>query len=170
MLNPRPSAGRFRSARQATAWGLILVFTAIPYLRMGGKPLVLLDIPTRHFTLFGKTFLPTDTLPFALLVVSIFVTVFLVTAILGRIWCGWACPQTVYMEFVYRPIQRLFEGTPGRRAKSWQGTGPAPCRGLQAVTSPQARPRPGPCDPRGSTAPAAPARSAASSGSAELPA
>ncbi len=124
-LNPRPSPGRFRDARRVTAWVLILIFSGIPYLRMGGKPLVLLDIPTRHFTLFGKTFLPTDTLPFALLVVSIFVTVFLVTAILGRIWCGWACPQTVYMEFVYRPIQRLFEGTPGRRAKPWQGTGPA---------------------------------------------
>lgn len=76
--------------------------------------MVLLDLTTRHFTLFGSTFLPTDTLLLALLMVSIFVTIFLLTALLGRVWCGWACPQTVYMEFVFRPIERLFDGSPGR--------------------------------------------------------
>ncbi len=99
------------------AYGLISVFTITPYLRIGGKPPILLDIPAREFTLFGTTFYPTDTLPLALMILSVFVSIFLLTAFFGRVWCGWACPQTVYMEFLYRPIERLFEGKPGRQRK-----------------------------------------------------
>lgn len=108
-LKPRLSRGVLYRRRLAVAWGLILVFTAIPYLRMNGKPLVLLDIPRRQFTLFGTTFLPTDTLFLMLLLVGIAVSIFLLTALFGRVWCGWGCPQTVYMEFVYRPLERLFD-------------------------------------------------------------
>ena len=79
---------------------------------------VLLDLAARRFTLFGQTFLPTDTLLLALMMVGIFLTIFFVTAIFGRVWCGWACPQTVYMEFLYRPIERFFDGTPGRASFS----------------------------------------------------
>jgi cytochrome c oxidase accessory protein FixG len=88
----------------------MVVFFLIPYLRMNGKPLILLDVPHRQFTLFGYTFLPTDTLLFMLLLLSIAIAIFLVTALFGRAWCGWACPQTVYMEFLFRPIERLVEG------------------------------------------------------------
>lgn len=115
--------GRFMTWRRVVAIVLILLFTAIPYLRLNGKPLILLDLPARRFTFFGMTFLPTDTLLLALFLVIVFVAVFLVTALFGRIWCGWACPQTVYMEFVFRPIERFFEGTPGRRQRwRFQGT------------------------------------------------
>ncbi|MCA9286597.1 MAG: cytochrome c oxidase accessory protein CcoG [Phycisphaerales bacterium] len=125
-LAPRPMRGRFMSARRVVAIVLILVFTAIPYVRIGGHPLVLLDLPARRFTIFGMTFLPTDTLLLALFMVSAFVSIFLLTALLGRVWCGWACPQTVYLEFVFRPIERFFEGTPGRRQRwAFQGTPPA---------------------------------------------
>jgi len=120
-LTPRPMPGRFMSGRRIVAYLLILIFTAIPSISLNGRPLVLLDLPTRHFTIFGMTFLPTDTLLLAFFVVAIFVGVFLLTALLGRIWCGWACPQTVYLEFVFRPIERFFEGTPGRRLRPWQG-------------------------------------------------
>lgn len=88
----------------------MLVFFLIPHLRMGGKPLILLDLPRRQFTLFGTTFLPTDTLLLMLLLASIIITIFLLTALFGRVWCGWACPQTVYMEFLFRPIERWVEG------------------------------------------------------------
>ena len=97
------------------AYLLIAIFTLIPYIQMGGKPLVLLDIPAREFTIFGFTFLPTDTVLLALLMVPVIIGVFLATAFLGRVWCGWMCPQTVYMEFVYRPLERLFDGPPGPR-------------------------------------------------------
>lgn len=125
-LTPRVSPGRFLTARRAVAYVLIAIFTLIPYLEVGGKPAVLLDIAARRFTLLGKTFLPTDTLLVALLMVGVFLTIFFLTALFGRVWCGWACPQTVYMEFLFRPIERLFDGAPGRSSRGgFRGSGPA---------------------------------------------
>jgi len=112
-LRPRLSEGRFWRHRRVVAYALMFVFFLIPYLRMNGKPLVLLDIPRREFTIIGYTFLPTDTLLFMLLFVSVGIAIFLLTALWGRVWCGWACPQTVYTEFLFRPIERLLEGGPG---------------------------------------------------------
>jgi cytochrome c oxidase accessory protein FixG len=109
-IRPKPSPGGFWRARQVVAIVLMVVFFAVPYLKMGGRPLVLLDIPRREFTLFGYTFLPTDTMLLMLLMVSIALGIFLLTALFGRVWCGWACPQTVYMEFLFRPIERWLEG------------------------------------------------------------
>jgi len=113
-LSPRVSRGAFLTQRRAVAYLLIILFTLTPYLRLNGKPLVLLDVIRREFTLFGYTFLPTDTILLALVIVIVLVGIFLMTALFGRVWCGWACPQTVYMEFVYRPIERLFAGTQGK--------------------------------------------------------
>lgn len=123
-LRPKPSTGRFFSIRRVVAYGLMVVFFLIPYVRMHGKPLVLLDLPRRQFTIIGTTFLPTDTLLFQLLFVSVIITIFLLTALFGRVWCGWACPQTVYLEFLFRPLERLIEGGPVAslnidRNKSW---------------------------------------------------
>ena len=113
-LKPKISAGRFLTQRQIVGYGLIVLFAAMPTLRFNGKPLMLLDVAHRRFTFFGATFLPTDTALLALLLLSIFVGIFLVTALAGRVWCGWACPQTVYLELIYRPIERWLDGTPGR--------------------------------------------------------
>lgn len=113
-LRPKLSPGKLFHSRRYLAYFLIFVFTIIPFIRIGGKPLLLLDIIGRKFTIFGYTFLPTDTLLLALFLVGGLLTVFLMTAIFGRVWCGWACPQTVYMEFVFRPIERLLDGTVGR--------------------------------------------------------
>ncbi|MFA7330044.1 MAG: cytochrome c oxidase accessory protein CcoG [Candidatus Delongbacteria bacterium] len=109
-LRPRLARGRFYWRRLVVAWGLILLFTAIPILKMNGKPLMLFDLAAREFTLFGSTFHATDTLLLMLLMVGILLSVFLLTALLGRVWCGWGCPQTVYMEYLFRPVERLFEG------------------------------------------------------------
>lgn len=117
-LNPKVSKGRFLTARRIVAYVLILIFTALPYIHINGKPAVLLDIVHRRFTIFGFTFLPTDTILLALFMLALLLSIFLVTALLGRIWCGWACPQTIYMEFMYRPIERLFNNTTGRGGKS----------------------------------------------------
>ena len=88
------------------------------HVKINGKPLMLFDITRREFTFFGATFLPTDTFLLMLLLFSIFVGIFLVTAIWGRVWCGWGCPQTVYMEFVYRPLEVLIEGGRSRQIKT----------------------------------------------------
>ena len=118
-LKPRPSPGRFLTRRRAVAYGLIAFFTMMPYVMINGHPAILLDLAARRFHLFGTTFYPTDTLLLAFMMISVFVTIFGATALLGRVWCGWMCPQTVYMEFVYRPIERLFLGPPGRPARGW---------------------------------------------------
>jgi cytochrome c oxidase accessory protein FixG len=109
-VRPRPFHGRFERRRLVTAWALMVTFAALPFMRIGGRPAILLDVVHRQFTLLGRTFLPTDGVLLMLLLLTIFVAVILVTAIAGRAWCGWACPQTVYMEFLFRPIERLIEG------------------------------------------------------------
>jgi len=109
-MQPKLSLGRFLNARRVVAYGLMIFFIGLPMLHVGGKPAILLDLPNREFSFFGSTFLPTDTLLLAFLFLILFISIFLVTALLGRVWCGWGCPQTVYMEFLYRPIERLFEG------------------------------------------------------------
>ncbi len=111
-IRPRPSFGSFWKRRRVLSWVLMFVFFVIPYLRMNGRPLILLDLPRREFHLFGTTFLPTETVLFQLLFLSAAIAIFLFTALLGRVWCGWACPQTVYMEFLFRPIEYALEGGP----------------------------------------------------------
>ncbi len=118
-MHPRPSHGRFFTRRAAVAYSLIALFTTLPFIRMNGFPAVFLDVVHRRFHLFGFTFLPTDFVLLALLGITVIVSVFLVTAIVGRVWCGWACPQTVYMEYVYRPLERFFDALPGRASKNW---------------------------------------------------
>ncbi|MBL8763318.1 MAG: cytochrome c oxidase accessory protein CcoG [Phycisphaerae bacterium] len=123
-LRPRLSKGRFLTRRRFVGYALIALFMVLPLLRVHGNPVILLDIVARRFHVFGMTFYPTDTLLLALLTVGVFLTIFWVTALLGRVWCGWACPQTVYMELVFRPIERFFEGAPGRAPKGrLQATG-----------------------------------------------
>ncbi|MEM1226280.1 MAG: cytochrome c oxidase accessory protein CcoG [Planctomycetota bacterium] len=116
-IRPRLSMGDWWTRRRIVAYVLILVFVAIPHLRIGGQPLVLLDIPARRFTFVGHAFLPTDTVLLALAMLGIGVAVVLATTLAGRVWCGWGCPQTVYMEFLFRPLDRWFERTVGRGGK-----------------------------------------------------
>lgn len=116
-LNPRLSTGDWWKKRRIVAYALMIVFVVLPHIRVGGKPLILLDIAARKFTIFGRTFLPNDTLVLALFMLLVFVSIVLITAVAGRAWCGWACPQTVYMEFLFRPIDRLFYGTIGKGGK-----------------------------------------------------
>lgn len=120
-LKPKLSKGKMLFRRRIVAYILIAIFTLLPYIKYGGKPFVLLDIPSREFTIFFYTFLPTDTVLLALFMVGLLLSVFLATALVGRVWCGWACPQTVYMEFLYRPIERFFDGTSGRGGRAKKG-------------------------------------------------
>jgi cytochrome c oxidase accessory protein FixG len=109
-IRPRLYPGRLHSRRRVLGWSLIVLFVGLPFLRIGGEPAMLLDVIERKFHLFGRTFLATDGVLLMLLMLSIFGTVIWTTALVGRAWCGWGCPQTVYMEFLFRPIERLFEG------------------------------------------------------------
>ncbi len=109
-LNPRLSPGRYWHRRRILAYSLIAFFVTLPHLRFAGKPIVLMDIASRQFTLLGHTFYPQDSPLVALLVLTAILTIMFLTAVAGRVWCGWACPQTVYLEFLFRPIDRFFAG------------------------------------------------------------
>lgn len=116
-LYPKLSKGPYLLWRRVVAWLLIAIFTVLPFIKINGEPAMLLDILRREFHIFGVTFLPTDTFLLALLLLSWFLGIFIITALFGRVWCGWACPQTVYMEFLFRPIERFFDGRAGLGGK-----------------------------------------------------
>ncbi|MCS6771243.1 MAG: cytochrome c oxidase accessory protein CcoG [Kiritimatiellae bacterium] len=116
-IYPRKPAGRFYRWRTWVSWLLLGIFAAGPFIRIDGVPLLLFDIPERKFALFGQIFWPQDLYIFALLLLTIFVMIVLFTAVFGRIWCGWACPQTIFMEMVFRKIEHAIEGDgPRQRA------------------------------------------------------
>ena len=114
---PVDFAGRFRRLRRWVAWALLAFFIVVPWIPVYGLPAVRFDITGRRAIVLGTIFTPHDTWAIALLLVIAALGLFLWTAVLGRIWCGWACPQSVFMEWIYRPIERLVEGPGLRRRK-----------------------------------------------------
>ena len=116
-IRPKLYKGSLYTKRFVVGWSLMALFVALPLIQIGGAPAVFLDVATREFTFFGRTFLPTDTLLLALLMLSVFITIVLVTAITGRAWCGWACPQTLFLEMVFRKIEYAIEGDAGAQRK-----------------------------------------------------
>ena len=113
-MYPKLSTGYWWHRRKWVGYGLIAFFVLLPHFRIAGKPPILIDILRREFTFLGHTFLSSDTYLLALGMLTVFLSIVILTAITGRVWCGWGCPQTVYMEFVFRPIDRLFQGTTGK--------------------------------------------------------
>jgi cytochrome c oxidase accessory protein FixG len=116
-LHPQLHRGRTWRTRLVLAWALVALFLAVPLVPVGGHPAVHLDLSTRQFHVLGATFHPTDNLLLAALGVAVIVTVFFVGSTFGRLWCGYACPQTVYMEFVFRPIEVWLEGKPVQQVR-----------------------------------------------------
>ena len=112
-LFPADAHGRFARARRFSAFGLIVFYLSLPWIKINGHPAVFLDVAERRFHLFGITLGANDLWLLFFVITGLGFSLFFVTALLGRVWCGWACPQTVYMEYVFRPIERLFIGRKG---------------------------------------------------------
>ena len=116
-LYPVESSGRHLSRRRIVAWVLIIAYVALPLIPIGGRPAILLDFINREFALFGLVFYPTDTLLLMVFLIGILLSVILFTALLGRVWCGWGCPQTVYLELLFRPLEQWLEGGPSQQRR-----------------------------------------------------
>lgn len=113
--------GKWYTRRTIFSWFVLLFFVAVPFIRINGNPLILLDIADRKFILFGAIFWAQDSLILALLMLSFIMFIILFTVTFGRLWCGWACPQTIFLEMVFRKIEYLIEGDFRKRNKLDQG-------------------------------------------------
>jgi cytochrome c oxidase accessory protein FixG len=102
--------GLFTRWRTRLFWALIAVYAALPLIQVGGKPLLFLDILQRRFYILGQTFNAQDAYLLWPFLAGGLLALFAVTALLGRVWCGYACPQTVFLEGVFRRIERWIEG------------------------------------------------------------
>lgn len=102
--------GRFYSARTWASRGFFLLFLTLPFIKVNDRPLFLFNIPEAKFIIFGKIFWPQDFFIFGLTMVTFIIFIVLFTAAFGRLFCGWVCPQTIFMEMVFRKIEYLIEG------------------------------------------------------------
>ncbi len=116
-LHPADVRGFFQRHRKWTGLFLIGIYLALPWINIGGYPAVFLDVGGRRFHLFGYILAFQDAWLLFFAITGLGFSLFFVTALLGRIFCGWACPQTVFLEHVYRPIERLIEGDAVKRRK-----------------------------------------------------
>lgn len=107
---PKKPSGRFYNARTIVSIILLAFLIITPFIKVNGHQFLLLDFPNRHFILFGVPFGPHDFHLFVLAMISFIVFIVLFTVIFGRIFCGWACPQTIFMEMVFRKIEYWIEG------------------------------------------------------------
>ncbi|MEZ4362992.1 MAG: cytochrome c oxidase accessory protein CcoG [Kofleriaceae bacterium] len=115
LVRPKLSRGRFLNRRRVIGYALIALFVLLPQLRVGGRPPMLIDLVHREIVFLGTVFRPSEGFLLMLLGLAVVLTVFFVTAMWGRVWCGYACPQTVYLELIFRPIERWLEGTPAQQ-------------------------------------------------------
>ena len=109
-LFPKQPKGRFYDARTIVSVAFLLVFLTLPFIKFGGEPLFLFNILERRFILFGLVFSPHDFPMFLLVMLTFIVFIILFTVVFGRLFCGWVCPQTVFMEMIFRRIEYWIEG------------------------------------------------------------
>jgi cytochrome c oxidase accessory protein FixG len=116
-LYPALRKGKLYKWRSAISYVYLLFFFAGPFLRIGGQSFLLLNVIERKFVILGQVFWPQDIFLFviATLVFVVFVTLFTIT--FGRVFCGWICPQTIFMELVFRKIEMWVEGDANKRRK-----------------------------------------------------
>ena len=109
-IYPKEPKGRFTNARTYLSWVLLALLFGMPFIKVGGEPLLLFNVIERKFILFGILFMPQDFHLFVLAMLTFMVFIILFTVIFGRLFCGWVCPQTIFMEMVFRKIEYWIEG------------------------------------------------------------
>ncbi len=107
---PKKPKGKFYKYRTYVSYLFLLLFFSVPLIRIGGEPLLMINIVQRKFIIFGQIFWPEDFYLFAIGMLTFAVFIILFTVVFGRLFCGWVCPQTIFMEMVFRKIEYWIEG------------------------------------------------------------
>jgi cytochrome c oxidase accessory protein FixG len=116
-IYPKKPSGKLFNYRAYLSYFLLLVLFALPWININGNPIFLLNILERKFVLFGIAFYPQDFHIFFFLMITFIVFIILFTVIFGRLFCGWVCPQTLFMEMVFRRIEYWIEGDANAQVK-----------------------------------------------------
>lgn len=109
-IYPKKPSGHYHTLRIIVTTVLLSIFFIGPFIQYNDRPFMLFNVFERKFILFGQVFWPQDFFLLALTLITLFVFVILFTVVFGRLWCGWACPQTLFMEMVFRKIEYWIEG------------------------------------------------------------
>ena len=117
----RQPSGRLYRARTSLSVFLLAFLLLAPFITIQGQPLMLLDVLNRRFVILGTLFVPQDFHVVVILALTVLVTIVLSTVLVGRIWCGWLCPQTIFMEMVFRKIEYAIEGSAEQQLRSDRG-------------------------------------------------
>lgn len=113
---PAEVRGFYQNLRDILQPFLILIFLGAPWVRINQQPLILFDIFNRHFIFFGFSFFSHDAPLLFYLVILVILSIFIVTTLFGRLWCGWSCPQTVFIHVLFNKIEKLVLGSYTKRA------------------------------------------------------
>ncbi|PID56942.1 MAG: cytochrome c oxidase accessory protein CcoG [Ignavibacteriae bacterium] len=116
-IYPKKPSGNFYRLRAIVAAILLVILFGVPFIKVNGHPFMLLDLLDRKFILFGIAFGPHDFHLFVLSLIGLIISIFLFTVVYGRLFCGWVCPQTVFMEMVFRKVEYLIEGDANKQRK-----------------------------------------------------
>lgn len=109
-MYPQIIKGKLYLYRDRVSYALLILLFSGPFIKINGEQLILLNVMERKFVFFGVIFWPQDFYLFVLALLTFMVFIVMFTAIFGRVWCGWACPQTIFMEMVFRKIENWIEG------------------------------------------------------------
>ncbi|MEZ5320257.1 MAG: cytochrome c oxidase accessory protein CcoG [Vicinamibacterales bacterium] len=113
----RQPSGRWYRARTVLSWFLLAFLGLAPFVKVNGHQLILLNFLERRFAFFGLIFWPQDFYLAVLLALTIIVGLALSTTVVGRVWCGWLCPQTVFLEMLFRKIEYLIDGSAAQQLR-----------------------------------------------------
>lgn len=118
---PKKPSGKFYNKRKIVSYLLLAMLFGAPFIKIDGEPLFLFNVVERKFSIFGQIFWAQDFYLLALLLIILVVFVILFTVIFGRLFCGWVCPQTIFMEMVFRRIEYWIEGDFNQQKKLTNG-------------------------------------------------
>ena len=109
-IYPRIIVGKLYKLRTFFSWVLLAALFGLPLIEVEDHPLFLFNVLKRHFIFFGVTFFPQDFYLVAIGLLTFLVFIILFTVVFGRVFCGWVCPQTIFLEMVFRKIENWIEG------------------------------------------------------------